>query len=42
MSNLSLLFVHVCSFFQNKLEKDILLCKSLESRATGEEIFNVT
>jgi hypothetical protein len=42
MSNLALLFVSVRYFSQNLLEEDILLCRSLESRATGEELFNTT
>jgi hypothetical protein len=35
------LLVFVRYLFQNTIEENLLLCKSLKSRATGEEIFKV-
>jgi hypothetical protein len=41
VSGLAVLLVFVRYLFQNKIEEDLLPCKSLKSRATGEEIFKV-
>jgi hypothetical protein len=39
VSGLTVLLVFVPYLFQNKIQEDLFLCKSLKSRATGEEIF---
>jgi hypothetical protein len=41
VSGLAILFVSVRYLFQNKIEEDLLLCKSFKSRATGKKIFRV-
>jgi hypothetical protein len=41
VSGLAVLFVFVHYVFRDKMQDDALLCRSLESRETGEEMFNV-
>jgi hypothetical protein len=41
VSGLAVLLVFVRYLFQNKVEENLLLCKSLKSGATGEEIFKI-
>jgi hypothetical protein len=41
LSGLAVLLVFVRYLFQNKIEENVLLCKSFKSCATGEEIFKV-
>jgi hypothetical protein len=41
VSGLAVLLLFVRYLFQNKIEENLLLCKSLKSRTTGEEISKV-
>jgi hypothetical protein len=41
VSGLAVLLLFVRYLFQNKIEENVLLCKCLKSRSTGEEIFKV-